>query len=493
MTLRRTFLKMAGASALMLACPAGVLAGFDPQWNPDRPVARPIDVSLLDIFQIGPGPSSSHTIAPMRAGNDFLGLMRGLPERTLEQADSLTVQLFGGLSAAGRRHGTDKAVAAGLLGVTPESCTATFMDGLFARPDDVRTVQCGARALPFGQKNVTFSEGGAGAPRGDVLRIRLWQQSRVLLEREYRSVGGGFLEWQGWKAPERGVPRHVFDSMNGLLALCASGQRSLPQIMLENETDITGMQPNDVREKVAYLIRAMDASVEAGLNRTGRLKGPYPVDRRAAGMLHLAGELPAPEDRFLARLSACAHAAAEENADGHPVVTAPTAGAAGVMAAAVHLLRRERDVSDDRLVDGLLAAAAVGMLAKRHASLAGADVGCQGEIGVASAMTAALLAQVSGAAPDVVENAAELALEHHLGMTCDPVGGYVQIPCISRCAMGAAKAWNAWLMARAGMGTRHPVGLDLTIRAMNATGRDLDEKYRGTSRGGLALYYTQGC
>jgi L-serine dehydratase len=195
----------------------------------------------------------------------------------------------------------------------------------------------------------------------------------------------------------------------------------------------------------------------------------------------------------MAKINAYAHAAAEENADGHPIVTSPTAGSAGVMPAIIRALIVDRHIPRESLIDGMLAASVVGMLAKRHASIAGADVGCQGEIGVSSSMSAALIAQTLDGDPTIVENAAEIALEHHLGMTCDPVGGYVQIPCISRCAMGAVKAWNAYVMAETGKTTHDPVGLDLTIRTMNATGRDMNEKYRETAKGGLALFYTQKC
>lgn len=238
----------------------------------------------------------------------------------------------------------------------------------------------------------------------------------------------------------------------------------------------------------------MDKSVATGLEAVGKLKGPYNLERPRRGPL--SGGLGAKagwEDRFAASLSAYGQAGAEENAEGHPIVTAPTAGSAGVMPALIHMLIHDRNARERQLLDGMLTAAAVGFLVKRHASVAGADVGCQGEIGVASAMAAALLAQVNGDGPQLAENAAELALEHHLGMTCDPVGGYVQVPCISRCAMGAVKAWNACLMARTGKGTIHPVGLDLTIRTMAATGKDMDPRYRETSQGGLALYYSQGC
>ncbi|MDO5536987.1 MAG: L-serine ammonia-lyase, iron-sulfur-dependent, subunit alpha [Desulfovibrionaceae bacterium] len=280
--------------------------------------------------------------------------------------------------------------------------------------------------------------------------------------------------------------------MNGLLECLRKTGKSLPAILLDNERSMTGAGAAQVREGMLRLIGAMHASVRNGLERSGPLKGPFGLQRRAMGMYAEAERLSGPE-AFLARLSARGHAAAEENSDEHPIVTAPTAGSAGVMPAVVHTLVEDLKYDPEQLVDGMLAASLVGMLAKRHASIAGADVGCQGEIGVASAMSAALISQVLDGDPALVENSAELAMEHHLGMTCDPVGGYVQIPCISRCAMGAVKAWNASVMARAGRTTANPVGLDLAIRTMNATGRDMDARYRETARGGLALFYTRGC
>ncbi|WP_165073113.1 L-serine ammonia-lyase [Desulfovibrio sp. ZJ200] len=494
MKTRRQFLYWgAGLGAGLLLSPASVLGGYDPTWKPGARPERALDITVFEMFKIGPGPSSSHTIAPMKAGNDFLELMRNLPEADLRQADTLQVRLYGSLSDTGIGHGTHKAVTAGLQGVTPESATVEIMDGLYVRQDDTVTIHCGPLSLPFGMGNFIFEKGeAAGAPCSDVLRISLAAGDRTLAEREYYSVGGGFLQWKGWKAPERGEPAHAFDSMNGLLECMKATGKSMPVILMENETALTGMHPDDVRQGLLRFVNAMTASVENGLARSGQLKGPYKVERRANGMFK-AAEGMGGADAFLARLSAYAHAAAEENSDGHPIVTAPTAGSAGVMPAVVYALEHERNLKGEQLVNGMLVASFVGMLAKRHASIAGADVGCQGEIGVASSMAAALAAHVLDGSAELVENAAELALEHHLGMTCDPVGGYVQIPCISRCAMGAVKAWNARVMARSGQGTWHPVGLDLTIRAMNATGRDMDPRYRETAKGGLALFYTGTC
>ncbi|MDD2967277.1 MAG: L-serine ammonia-lyase [Desulfovibrionaceae bacterium] len=488
---RRAFLSLSCAGMLSTLSPLKTWAGFDPLWRSGLPVGRPIDTSVLEIFKIGPGPSSSHTIAPMKAGNDFLALAKALPQEQLASADMLRVRLFNSMSSTGIGHHTDKAILAGLLGEEPETCSGELLDGLFAQPNDTRTVAIGSVRLPFSRQNIVFEKEHRKAPVSDVFTISLHAGEKTLLEREYYSVGGGFLQWKGWTPPERGKPRHSFDSMNGLLQLCQSGL-SIPQIMLENEMAITGLSKATILKRLEDIVLAMDSSVTAGLSIEGKLEGPYKLERRAASMYKEALALPA-EERFLASLSAFAHAAAEENSQGHRIVTAPTAGSAGVMPALVHMLLSERKKAMPALIDGLLTASVVGMLIKRHASVAGADVGCQGEIGSASAMSAALLAQVQGEAPEIIENAAEHALEHHLGMTCDPVDGYVQIPCIARCAMGAVKAWNAFLMAKTGRGTFHPVGLDVTIRTMAATGQDMDARYRETAQGGLALFYVQGC
>ena len=488
---RRTFLSMSCAGGVTALSPVKTWAGFDPLWHPGTPASRPIDTSVLEIFKIGPGPSSSHTIAPMKAGNDFLALAKALPADQLASADTLKVRLFNSMSSTGIGHHTDKAILAGLLDEKPENYSGELLDGLFAQPDDTRTVSIGAVRLPFSRKNIIFETEYRKAPVSDVFIISLHAGKKTLVEREYYSVGGGFLQWNGWTPPERGKPRHSFDSMNGLLQLCKP-ELSIPRIMLENEMAITGLSESAIVKKLEEIVLAMDASVTAGLSAQGKLEGPYRVERRAASMYKEALTLPT-EERFLASLSAFAHAAAEENSQGHRIVTAPTAGSAGVMPSLVHMLLNERKKAMPALIDGLLTASAVGMLIKRHASVAGADVGCQGEIGSASAMSAALLAQVQGGSPELIENAAENALEHHLGMTCDPVGGYVQIPCIARCAMGAVKAWNAYLMAKTGHDTFHPVGLDVTIRTMAATGKDMDSRYKETAQGGLALFYVQGC
>ena len=490
---RRRFLQSMAVTSAALCLPVVSRAGFDPLWKPGTVCANPIDITVFEMFKVGPGPSSSHTIAPMAAGNNFLSLCAALPQEQLAGATAVKVHLYGSLSATGKGHGTDRAVAAGLLGQEPDTCKAEFLDNLFVKPGDTRTISLGPARIPLKDSDVIFEQGTIKAPFSNVLVIELLAGKKTLASREYYSVGGGFLQWKGWKAPEKGRPVHAFDSMNGLLEIVKSTGKSLPLIILENEMAITGQSEQHIREGAQRILNVMENCAAAGLAAEGSLKGPFGLERRAKHMLELAGRSPEPADAFTARLSAYGQAGSEENAMGHPIVTAPTAGSAGVMPAVTHMLLHERGKTEADLVDGLLVASMVGTLIKRHASVAGADVGCQGEIGSASSMAAAMLSQVMGETPDVVENAAEFALEHHLGMTCDPVGGYVQIPCISRNAMSSVKSWNAWMMARTGQGTRHPVGLDLCIRTMNQTGRDMKPDYRETARGGLALFYTQKC
>lgn len=217
---RRNFLKLAsGTGAALLLCPGQLIAGYDPCWQPGRIPANPIDISVFEMFKIGPGPSSSHTIAPMKAGNDFLSLANALPPQILATADKITVRLYGSLSATGKGHGTDKAVAAGLLGQAPETCTAAFLDALFARPEEKRQVALDAARVPLGLSDIVFEKEAIQAPFSNVLTIALQSGEQTLVQREYYSVGGGFLQWKGWVQPERGKPRHLFDSMNGLLEL----------------------------------------------------------------------------------------------------------------------------------------------------------------------------------------------------------------------------------------------------------------------------------
>jgi L-serine dehydratase len=301
-------------------------------------------------------------------------------------------------------------------------------------------------------------------------------------------VGGGFIEWKGYTPPKKNPPKYPFRTMKELRAHADSNKTTIAKIMLANEMSITGRSEEEVNAFVDKIINAMVATVKSGLSmpEDDVLPGPIKLHSKAATIYKRAMDDKYQADRGIGALSAFAIAASEENGRGHLVITAPTGGSAGVMPAIVYGLLEERKVDRQKVRDGMLAAAAIGYLCKHHATLSAAEGGCQAEIGVASSMAAALAATAYDAESRVVENAAESALEHHLGMTCDPVAGYVQVPCIERCAFGAVKAWTAFMIATNEIASRHRVDLDTTIKTLAETGRDMGAKYKETSEGGLA-------
>ena len=485
----------------------------------------PIAMSVFDIFKVGPGPSSSHTIGPMQAGADFAALVRELPSGILSRAKGVRVRLLGSLSATGRGHGTDWAVLAGLMGYTPDNCPPTLfqtlpllphqerllaVDGItiFLSPDcieygavqhaypysntffiDLLDVPCPPslspdNAVPEAAVFISRQEGGAEAGEsGSVGRDAY--AAHILFSREYYSVGGGFLQWKGWKAEERGHPRYPYVNMSELQVRLAESGLSLDELLLENEIAISGNSPSAVAQGLEKLLELMKDTVRRGCAGSGLLPGAIGLMRKA-DVLHRRAVSLQPFDRLLCLLNAYAYAASEENAAGNLMVTAPTCGAAGVIPAVLMFMQEHLGLDAAAQRKGLLAAAVIGFIAKQNAGIAGAEVGCQGEVGVASAMAAAMLAQARGYSSGVVENAAEIALEHHLGLTCDPVGGYVQIPCIERNAVGAGKAYNAALIACNENPASHLVRYDDVLRAMAEIGRDMSCKYKETSTGGLA-------
>ena len=450
-----------------------------------------IDLSLFDLFKIGPGPSSSHTIGPMKAGCDFLRLLEALPAETLAAAGRLEVELFGSLSATGKGHGTDRAVLAGLLGQLPERCSPAFLDDLARTPKTPRPVVVGTTTFAVNTDTVVFGPIDHAYPYNNTLVFRLLgsgDDAPLLAERVYYSVGGGFVQYQGQPTAERFPPAFPYASMGDIKRLVAENDIGLHRLMLENEMAVTGVRQSAVMAGLDTVLAVMDASVTAGLATEGVLPGPLGLERKAKRLFERSCQSRKhPHESALAKLIAFAFAAAEENAAGHVIATAPTCGSAGIIPATVRFMRTYLELDGQSIREGLLAAAAIGFLAKSNATIAGAEGGCQAEIGVASAMAAAMLAHGMGYGVRVVENAAETALEHHLGMTCDPIGGYVQIPCIERNAMGAVKAYAAYLIASDEMLAHHKIGLDQAIEAMHATGRDMNCKYKETAQGGLAV------
>lgn len=451
--------------------------------------APPITTSLFELFKSGPGPSSSHTIAPMAAALDFRDTVTRFPGETLAKARSLRVRLFGSLSATGFGHGTHGAVVSGLLGYRPATCPPTIPAGVFNLPEEDRMFSAGEFSCVLDRNTVANDAVEHAYPYSNTMVCELTGAGgEVLFHKIYYSVGGGFIQWEGWSAPERGAVPHPYSSAAALQEAVRESGLGIPQIVLRNEAALTGVRASEVSERLDGIIEIMRRSVARGV-ATGEsmLPGSLGVYRKAAHLARKADASDDPLNRFLGLLNAYAFAVAEENAAGGIIVTAPTCGAAGVIPAVLTMLEGYFGFGPEAVRNGMLAAAAVGFIAKHNAGIAGAEVGCQGEVGVASAMAAAMLAQAKGYSPAIVENAAEIALEHHLGLTCDPVGGYVQIPCIERNAMGALKAYNAYLLASMEDAARHRVSLDVAIRAMAETGRDMNVKYRETSLGGLAV------
>jgi L-serine dehydratase len=452
-------------------------------------------ISVFELFRIGIGPSSSHTVGPMRAARQFA---MGLRDQGLLAATrAVQVQLYGSLGATGRGHGSDKAVMLGLEGELPE---AIDPDTIEARLADIRArgtlrvlgehpiifaerehlVFHRRESLPFHPNGMRFAAFGADAVE--------------LVRKQYYSVGGGFVVDERAAGADRireddRVLPHPFATAEELLQRCRDAGLPISGVMMQNET--AWRPESQTRLQLAQIWQAMQDCVRRGCSREGLLPGGIKLRRRAAELHRKLSAAPEAALRdpltILDWVNLYALAVNEENAAGGRVVTAPTNGAAGIIPAVLHYY--------DRFIPGanpegaacfLLTAGAIGLLYKQNASISGAEVGCQGEVGVACSMAAGALAEVLGGSPEQVENAAEIGMEHNLGLTCDPVGGLVQVPCIERNAMASVKAINAARMALRGDG-KHFVSLDKVIKTMRDTGADMKDKYKETSRGGLAV------
>ncbi|XVQ15211.1 L-serine ammonia-lyase [Spirillospora sp. CA-255316] len=447
-------------------------------------------ISVFDLFSVGIGPSSSHTVGPMRAAARFAEELG----RTgaLDRVRDVEVHLYGSLAATGAGHGTFPAVLLGLEGAHPERVTDEEVRERHTRIELTRRVRVGGvREVALGVEDIVLHSRTVLPEHPNGMRFSARDASGALLcERTYFSVGGGFVTDGGLhERPATGDRDTAFASGAELLKLCAPDGRSVSDVMLAFET--LSRPESDVRERLLHIRDVMWECVERGISRDGLLPGGLGIRRRAPEWhRRLAAEDPHRDPALaLDWVNLVALAVNEENAAGGRIVTAPTNGAAGIVPAvlfyATHYTERGRGDPDESAVRFLLTAGAIGSLFKERASISGAEVGCQGEVGSASSMAAAGLAEVLGGTPEQVENAAEIAMEHSLGLTCDPIGGLVQIPCIERNAISSGKAVNAARMALRGDGT-HRVSLDEVITAMRETGRDMSEKYKETSRGGLA-------
>ncbi|GAA4530400.1 L-serine ammonia-lyase [Amycolatopsis samaneae] len=450
-------------------------------------------ISVFDLFSIGIGPSSSHTVGPMRAARTFVDGLAA--EGLLDGTARVQAELFGSLGATGFGHGSDKAVLLGLSGDRPEEVDTTTVPGRIAEIRESGRLKLG------GDHEIVFTEDTdltmhrrkslPAHPNGMVFRA-FDGDGALLRERTYYSVGGGFVRDESYETDtvivEDSTPvPYPFRTGADLLAHCASTGLPVSEIMLRNE--LAWRTEDEIREGLLGIWAVMAECVHNGCAHEGVLPGGLKVPRRAKALHDKLLAEDGADDPLYAMdwVSLYALAVNEENAAGGRVVTAPTNGAAGIIPAVLHYYQRFiRGASDDGIVTFLLTAGAIGSILKQTGSISGAEVGCQGEVGSASAMAAAGLTEVLGGTPAQVENAAEIGVEHHLGLTCDPVGGLVQIPCIERNAVGASKAIHAARMAMRGDGS-HVVTLDKAIKTMRETGADMSVKYKETARGGLAV------
>ncbi|MCG2584655.1 L-serine ammonia-lyase [Massilia sp. TS11] len=452
-----------------------------------------MDMSVFDLFKIGIGPSSSHTVGPMVAARRFLDECG-----CLEQATGIEVGLYGSLALTGVGHATDKAVILGLAGETPQGVDPDKVEDMLAEIAlDGEIALLGRQRVPFvAGQHIAWHKQSVLPEHTNGMRFTLHLADGSQIERVFYSVGGGFIQaaGEGQRAPDAqvDVPYH-FGTMDELLALGRAQGKRVGEMMRANE--LARMDAATLDAGLDRIWFTMRDCIARGLVQEGELPGGLNVKRRAAKLWRQAQEA-SPEQKpnglphdALHHVSLFAMAVNEENAAGGRVVTAPTNGAAGIIPAVLRYYAEDCRPSDAAagIREFLLVAAAIGMLCKKNASISGAEIGCQGEVGVACAMAAAGLVAALGGSNEQVENAAEIGIEHHLGMTCDPIGGLVQIPCIERNGMGAIKAITAASLAMKGDGT-HFVSLDRVIDTMRQTGHDMQAKYKETSLGGLAVH-----
>ncbi|MCZ2723196.1 L-serine ammonia-lyase [Marinomonas sp. 15G1-11] len=453
-------------------------------------------ISLFDLFKIGIGPSSSHTVGPMIAANEFAQFLSN--ENILDDVFRIECELYGSLGATGKGHGTGKAVLMGLEGDWPESIDPKSVD---VRVEAIHTNHA---LLLLGHKSLTFH------PETDLIFHKIKRldfhangmtlrafnnELNLIVEKTYYSVGGGFIVKENSKGDVELVEDstelpYEFNSAVELLDLCKRHDLSMAELMLENEK--VWRSEAEIKTGILNIWSVMQECVENGKANEGILPGGLKVKRRAASLFaDLSNknrmDMITPSLGAMDWVNLYALAVNEENAGGGRVVTAPTNGAAGIIPAVLHYYWDFCPRSSEQgIIDFMLTAAAIGMLFKKNASISGAEVGCQGEVGSACAMAAAGLAAATGGTPEQIENAAEIGMEHNLGLTCDPIGGLVQVPCIERNAMASVKAINSASLALRGNGS-HYVSLDKVIKTMKDTGLDMSEKYKETSRGGLAV------
>lgn len=452
-------------------------------------------ISVFDMFKIGIGPSSSHTVGPMKAGKIF---MQNLTDSGLvTQIDELRAELFGSLGQTGKGHGTGKAVILGLMGEDPETVDTDSIDGILEHvsKDETLTLHCGKVVKFTREQGITYHRRKTLPAHANAMTLYAYCKDECIFERTYYSVGGGFILDEDEISQRNASPASPiqaapfeFDSAAQLLELCGQQGLSISSLMMANEQSLAS--EDEVKAKLWNIWQTMKTCIERGYQKEGILPGGLKLRRRAPALYRrLKAEGRNNVDPLTAMdwVDLFALSVNEQNAAGDRVVTAPTNGAAGIIPAVLcYYDTFVQAVDIDVCARYLLTAAAIGILYKKNASISGAEVGCQGEVGVACSMAAGALTEIMGGTVEHVENAAEIGMEHNLGLTCDPVGGLVQVPCIERNAMGAIKAINASRLALRGDG-HHKVSLDKVIKTMMETGRDMRSKYKETAKGGLAV------
>jgi len=452
-------------------------------------------ISVFDMFSIGIGPSSSHTVGPMRAAKLFVEHLE--QQQLLEKVDRVKTELFGSLGQTGIGHGTGKAVILGLTGESPESIPVESIETTLAEVEATETINLmGKSSITFPKKDsIVYHRRKTLPAHANAMTIYAYSGEDLVLEETYYSIGGGFIveDCDFEKEKDKALSLHTnierphrFSSADELIEIATTKGLSISTIMMDNEKCLA--DEATIRKGLIDIWHAMRDSVDRGMRTEGILPGGLKVNRRAPA-LYRSLSVENNNDPLSAMdwVNLFALAVNEENAAGSRVVTAPTNGAAGIIPAVLCYYNRFiKQVSDEDCIRYLLTAAAIGILYKTNATISGAEGGCQAEVGVACSMAAGALTEIMGGSPKQVENAAEIGMEHNLGLTCDPVGGLVQVPCIERNAMGSVKAINASRLALRGTGTQK-VSLDKVIKTMWDTGNDMKTKYKETSRGGLAV------
>ncbi|MCG9696954.1 L-serine ammonia-lyase [Shewanella sp. Isolate11] len=453
-------------------------------------------ISVFDMFKIGIGPSSSHTVGPMKAGNIFIKDLQ--QHGHLAATDELRSELFGSLGQTGKGHGTGKAVILGLMGEEPETVDTDAIDNILEQVNETQTLTMpNNKVVRFSREDgITYHRRKSLPAHANAMTLYAFAKGECIYQRTYYSVGGGFiLDEDEIKArnvspasPIKSAP-YDFNSAAELLEMCLENGLSISALMMANELSVATNEA-EVKQRLWSIWQTMKTCIERGYQKEGIIPGGLKLRRRAPALYRrLKAEGKTNKDPLMAMdwVDLFALAVNEQNAAGDRVVTAPTNGAAGIIPAVLcYYDTFVQKVDIDICSQYLLTAAAIGILYKKNASISGAEVGCQGEVGVACSMAAGALTEIMGGTIEHVENAAEIGMEHNLGLTCDPVGGLVQVPCIERNAMGAVKAINASRLAMRGDGN-HKVSLDKVIKTMMDTGKDMRSKYKETAKGGLAV------